>query len=99
MLLASRGALVVVNDLPDKVEQTQAVVSEIKQVGGRAAVVTGGVGVDEDARTIEMFNRIDIVITTPGSRVEETQPTHSFKKRPEMGSSGFSASMSADLCS
>lgn len=71
LLLASRGASIIVNDIVERLDQAQAVVHEIEHAGGRAAAVAGRVGVDNDARelvaqTFKTFGRIDIVINNAG---------------------------------
>jgi NAD(P)-dependent dehydrogenase (short-subunit alcohol dehydrogenase family) len=77
-LLASRGAAVVVNDLPDggsgtgKSSSAAAVVEEIAAAGGNAVAIGGDV-TSEPAmnaligRTIDQFGRIDILISNAGT--------------------------------
>jgi NAD(P)-dependent dehydrogenase (short-subunit alcohol dehydrogenase family) len=78
LLLASRGALVVVNDLGGSVDGTgadasaaQKVVDEIKAAGGEAvadhnsvATVDGGAAIVQTA--LDTFGRVDIVINNAG---------------------------------
>jgi NAD(P)-dependent dehydrogenase (short-subunit alcohol dehydrogenase family) len=78
LLLASRGALVVVNDLGGAVDGTgsdkgaaERVVDEIKALGGEAVADTnsvatpeGGAGIVNTA--VEAFGRVDIVINNAG---------------------------------
>ncbi len=77
-LLASRGALVVVNDLGGSVDGTgsdkgaaQIVVDEIKEAGGEAVADTNSVSTPEGGAAIvqsaiDAFGRIDIVINNAG---------------------------------
>lgn len=78
LLLASRGALVVVNDLGGAVDGTgadasaaQKVVDEIKAAGGEAvadhnsvATVEGGAAIVQTA--LDTFDRVDIVVNNAG---------------------------------
>ena len=69
--LASRGATVVVNELPANVRRAENVRDEIHAQGGTAIAVGGKIGNDDDAkalvaRTIEKFGRLDIVIHNAG---------------------------------
>ncbi len=77
-LLASRGALVVVNDLGGSVDGTgsdkgaaQIVVDEIKEAGGDAVADTNSVSTPEGGAAIvqsaiDAFGRIDVVINNAG---------------------------------
>ncbi|MCS5736061.1 SDR family NAD(P)-dependent oxidoreductase [Herbiconiux daphne] len=78
LLLASRGAKVVVNDLGGSKEgegsdsgPANDVVQEIRAAGGTAVVDTGNVGVEEEchalvATAVREFGRIDIVVNNAG---------------------------------
>ena len=78
LLLASRGALVVVNDIGGAVDGTgggagpgQQVVDEIKDAGGEAALDTNSVATPEGGAAIvqsalDAFGRIDIVVNNAG---------------------------------
>jgi NAD(P)-dependent dehydrogenase (short-subunit alcohol dehydrogenase family) len=78
LLLAARGALVVVNDLGGAVDGTgsdvgaaQRVVDEIKAAGGDAAADTNSVATREGGEAIvqtalDAFGRIDIVVNNAG---------------------------------
>ncbi len=78
LLLASRGALVVVNDLGGAVDGTgddrnaaQRVVDEIKAAGGEAVADTNSVATPEGGKAIvqsalDAFGRVDIVINNAG---------------------------------
>lgn len=78
LLLASRGALVVVNDLGGSVDGTgsdkgaaEKVVDEIKAAGGEAVADTNSVATPEGGAAIvqtaiDAFDRIDIVINNAG---------------------------------
>ena len=72
LLLAERGAKVVVNELANSIDAAEKVVDEISLMGGEAIAVAGRIGVDEDARhlvekTIEHFKKIDIVVNNAGT--------------------------------
>lgn len=78
MLLASRGALVVVNDLGGAVDGTgsdggaaQAVVDEITAAGGEAVANTDSVATPEGGAAIvqtavDAFGRVDIIVNNAG---------------------------------
>jgi NAD(P)-dependent dehydrogenase (short-subunit alcohol dehydrogenase family) len=78
LLLASRGALVVVNDVGGAVDGTggdagpaQQVVDEIKTKGGEAVADTNSVATPEGGqaivqRALDAFGRIDIVVNNAG---------------------------------
>jgi NAD(P)-dependent dehydrogenase (short-subunit alcohol dehydrogenase family) len=78
LLLASRGALVVVNDLGGNVDGTgsdtgaaQTVVDEIRAAGGEAVADTNSVATPEGGEAIlqsalDAFGRVDIVINNAG---------------------------------
>ena len=78
LLLASRGALVVVNDIGGAVDGTggdagpaQKVVDEIKAAGGEAVADTNSVATPEGGQAIvqsalDAFGRIDIVVNNAG---------------------------------
>ncbi len=78
LLLASRGALVVVNDLGGAVDGTgsdkgaaERVVDEIRAAGGEAASDTNSVSTPEGGKAIiqtalDAFGRIDIVVNNAG---------------------------------
>ncbi|HEX9257886.1 MAG TPA: SDR family oxidoreductase [Acidimicrobiales bacterium] len=78
LLLASRGALVVINDLGGAVDGTgasttaaQVVVDEIKAAGGEAVADTNSVATPEGGKAIiatavEAFGRVDILINNAG---------------------------------
>ena len=78
LLLAQRGALVVVNDLGGAVDGTggsatpaEQVVAEIKAAGGEAVADAHSVGTPEDGEAIvqtaiDAFGRIDIVVNNAG---------------------------------
>lgn len=67
--LASRGAAVVVNDLD--AEPAEAVVAEIRAMGGKAVAVPGSVTADGFAETfiqtgIDSFGGVDIIVNNAG---------------------------------
>jgi NAD(P)-dependent dehydrogenase (short-subunit alcohol dehydrogenase family) len=69
--LASRGATVVINDLPTSLSRAEAVRDEIRVAGGTALAIGARIGDDEAAtalveQTIAEFGRIDIVIHNAG---------------------------------
>jgi NAD(P)-dependent dehydrogenase (short-subunit alcohol dehydrogenase family) len=78
LLMASRGALVVVNDLGGAVDGTgsdkgaaERVVDEIKALGGEAAADTNSVATPEGGAAIvqtaiDAFGRVDIVVNNAG---------------------------------
>jgi len=78
LLMASRGALIVVNDLGGSVDGTgasssaaQVVVDEIKAAGGEAVADTNSVATPEGGEAIvqtaiDAFGRVDIVINNAG---------------------------------
>jgi NAD(P)-dependent dehydrogenase (short-subunit alcohol dehydrogenase family) len=78
LLLASRGALLVINDLGGAIDGTgsdkgaaERVVDEIKALGGEAVANTSSVATPEGGReivqtAIDAFGRIDIVINNAG---------------------------------
>lgn len=78
LLMARRGALIVVNDLGGSVDGTgssssaaQLVVDEIKTAGGEAVADTNSVATPEGGRAIvqtaiDAFGRVDIVINNAG---------------------------------
>jgi NAD(P)-dependent dehydrogenase (short-subunit alcohol dehydrogenase family) len=78
LLLASRGALLVINDLGGAVDGTgsdkgaaERVVDEIKALGGEAVANTSSVATPEGGReivqtAIDAFGRIDIVVNNAG---------------------------------
>lgn len=71
MMLAVRGAKVVLNELPETVERARLVQAEIHERGGHAVVAAGRVGIDSDARAmvqaaLDAFGRIDILINNAG---------------------------------
>src|SRR6478735_4111977 len=78
LLLAQRGALVVVNDLGGAVDGTggsatpaEQVVAEIKAAGGEAVADAHSVGTPDDGEAIvqtaiDAFGRIDIVVNNAG---------------------------------
>ncbi|MFM7872424.1 MAG: SDR family NAD(P)-dependent oxidoreductase, partial [Actinomycetota bacterium] len=78
LLMASRGALIVVNDLGGSVDGTgasasaaQKVVDEIKAAGGEAVADTNSVATPEGGKAIvqtaiDAFGRVDIVINNAG---------------------------------
>ncbi len=78
LMMASRGALVVVNDLGGAVDGTGSdkgaaarVVDEIKQAGGEAAADTNSVATPEGGAAIvqsalDAFGRVDIVVNNAG---------------------------------
>lgn len=78
LLMARRGALIVVNDLGGSVDGTgasssaaQMVVDEIKAAGGEAVADTNSVATPEGGRAIvqtaiDAFGRVDIVINNAG---------------------------------
>src|SRR5215213_10406897 len=78
LLLASRGALIVVNDLGGAVDGTgsdkgaaERVVDEIKAAGGEAVANTSSVATPEGGEEIvqaavDAFGRVDIVINNAG---------------------------------
>src|SRR5215207_7851767 len=78
LLLASRGALIVVNDLGGAVDGTgsdkgaaERVVDEIKAAGGEAVADTNSVSTPEGGASIvqsalDAFGRIDVVINNAG---------------------------------
>ncbi len=72
LLLARRGARVVVNDLAQTLERAQAVCDEIRAFGGEAVPAGGTIGVDADARGIvqaalDAFGRVDILVNNAGT--------------------------------
>ncbi|MEN9801700.1 MAG: hypothetical protein RLZ37_825 [Actinomycetota bacterium] len=78
LLMASRGALIVVNDLGGSVDGTgastsaaQKVVDEIKEAGGEAVADTNSVATPEGGEAIvqsaiDAYGRVDIVINNAG---------------------------------
>ncbi|MAT04717.1 MAG: short-chain dehydrogenase [Acidimicrobiaceae bacterium] len=78
LMLASRGALVVVNDLGGAIDGTgsdkgaaERVVDEIKEAGGEAAADTNSVATPEGGAAIvqtaiDAFGRVDIVVNNAG---------------------------------
>ncbi|MEU8240969.1 SDR family NAD(P)-dependent oxidoreductase [Actinoplanes missouriensis] len=75
--LASRGASVVVNELPATLSRAESVCDDIRAAGGTAIAVAGRIGDDEDARslvasTLKEFGRLDIVIHNAGVPVGRT---------------------------
>jgi len=84
LLLASRGALVVVNDIGGSVDGTggdagpaQKVVDEIKAAGGEAVADTNSVATPEGGQAIvetalDAFGRIDIVVNNAGILRDKT---------------------------
>src|SRR5687768_3003348 len=75
MLLAARGATVVVNELGDRArdseERAAAVVEEIRAAGGEAFVQLGDVSLQADVdamvdRALRQFGQIDVVINNAG---------------------------------
>jgi NAD(P)-dependent dehydrogenase (short-subunit alcohol dehydrogenase family) len=74
LLLAARGASVLVNDPsqgPDGRALAQTVVDEILSTGGRAIAETSAVGAPDSARTIadlalDRFGRIDVLVNNAG---------------------------------
>ncbi|MBU3717009.1 MAG: SDR family oxidoreductase [Actinobacteria bacterium] len=78
LLMASRGALIVVNDLGGSVDGTgasttaaQKVVDEIKALGGEAVADTNSVATPEGGEAIvrtaiDTFGRVDIVVNNAG---------------------------------
>ncbi len=78
LLLASRGALLVINDLGGAVDGTgsdkgaaERVVDEIKALGGEAVANTSSVATPEGGReivqaAIDTFGRVDIVVNNAG---------------------------------
>jgi NAD(P)-dependent dehydrogenase (short-subunit alcohol dehydrogenase family) len=82
LLLASRGASVVVNDYDAPVNgdgraepgAAEAVVDEIRAAGGRAVANTGSVAADDTAdalvdAAVSSFGRVDIVVNNAGIQV------------------------------
>lgn len=72
LLLASRGAKLVVTSRPTSIQKAESVCEEIRQAGGEALAVGGHVGNDDDAkelirRTIEKFGRVDIIVHNAGT--------------------------------
>ena len=88
LLLASRGALVVVNDLGGAVDGSggdagpgQQVVDEIKAAGGEAVLDTNSVATPEGGAAIvqtalDAFGRIDIVVNNAGILRDKSVPQH-----------------------
>ena len=71
LLLAARGAKLVINELAETIDRAEAVVAEIKELGGEAIAVVGRLGIDADARrlvaeTVGRFGRVDIVVNNAG---------------------------------
>lgn len=91
MLLASRGASVVVNDIGDPGmphydghSSAQAVAAEIVAAGGRAVASTDSVATEEGAHAIvqtalDAFGRIDILINN--AAVSVASPIHEMSSR------------------
>lgn len=74
VLLAQRGASVVVNDLSDN---ARAVVDEISRVGGKAIACTGSVADEGDAArvistAVDTWGRIDILVNNAGILRDKT---------------------------
>lgn len=72
LLLAERGARVVVTSRPTSIHKAELVCDEIRQKGGEALAVGGHVGSDDDAqdlirKTIERFGRVDIILHNAGT--------------------------------
>lgn len=71
LLLASRGAQVVVNDLAQSPDTTATVVSEIEAAGGVAVGHTGDIATENGANglveaALQQFGRIDILVNNAG---------------------------------
>jgi NAD(P)-dependent dehydrogenase (short-subunit alcohol dehydrogenase family) len=71
LLLAERGAKVVVTELPSVIDRADRVLEEIKGLGSEGMAFAGTVGNDADARrlvaeTIDRFGRVDIVVNNAG---------------------------------
>ena len=71
LMLARRGAKLVLNGRPATIDTVAALREEIRALGGEAIVVAGLVGEDETARNlvnkaIEHFGRIDIIVNNAG---------------------------------
>jgi NAD(P)-dependent dehydrogenase (short-subunit alcohol dehydrogenase family) len=87
LLLASRGARVLVNDIEgtntgsgsgEKLGRADAVAAEIRDLGGEAFGDTTSVGTSEGGRAIiaaalEAWGRVDIVINNAGNQVASTR--------------------------
>ncbi|OQV10563.1 hypothetical protein CLAIMM_14544 [Cladophialophora immunda] len=72
LLLASRGAKVVVNTRPTSIAKARAVVEEIRKLGGEGLAHGGLIGKDDAAKdliqkTIDRFGRVDIIIHNAGT--------------------------------
>jgi NAD(P)-dependent dehydrogenase (short-subunit alcohol dehydrogenase family) len=72
LLLAKRGAIVVITELPAHLSRAEAVREEILAAGGEALAVGGRVGTDDDARhlvamTIDQYEKIDIIVHNAGT--------------------------------
>ena len=92
LLLASRGALVVVNDLGGAVDGTgsdegaaERVVDEIKAAGGEAVADTNSVATPEGGAAIvqtaiDAFGKVDIVINNAG--ILRDKAFHNMDARP-----------------
>ena len=92
LLLASRGALIVVNDLGGAVDGTgsdkgaaERVVDEIKAAGGEAVANTSSVATPEGGQeivqtAIDAFGKVDIVINNAG--ILRDKAFHNMDARP-----------------
>ena len=102
LLLAARGAKVVVNDLGGSVEgrggshsAADAVVAEIKAAGGQAVANYDSVTTPEGGKAIiqtgyDAFGRVDILINNAGNNIQ-----NSFRK---MTVEEFTAVVDVHLC-
>jgi NAD(P)-dependent dehydrogenase (short-subunit alcohol dehydrogenase family) len=69
-LLASHGAVVVVNEMQRTIDRAETIVRAIEDAGGRAIPVAGTVG-DDAARclveaAVSRYDRVDIVVNNAG---------------------------------
>jgi NAD(P)-dependent dehydrogenase (short-subunit alcohol dehydrogenase family) len=89
LLLASRGAKVVIHDLPEQADAAENLCREINGRGGSAVAVLGRVGDAQDAHrlieeVLDRFARIDVIVNNAGlgGRVSPklTEPQNEYSR-------------------